>query len=78
VLCGVKTVIFDFYKLNLKIFDFLTSVVKVNDKNVFEKKLRIAIQKDFDFNKDWKSLSISKVFDGNSICRYISLFRSLS
>ena len=78
VLCGVKTVIFDFYKLNLKIFDFLTSVVKVNDKNVFEKKLRIAIQKDFDFNKDWKSLSMSKVFDGNSICRYISLFRSLS
>ena len=78
ILCGVKTVIVDFYCFNYSFFDFLTSVVKVNDKNVFEKKLRIAIQKDFNFTKDWKSLSRGKVFDGNTIYRYVELFRSIS
>ena len=78
ILCGVKTVIVDFYCFNYSFFNFLTSVVKVNDKNVFEKKLRIAIQKDFNFTKDWKSLSRGKVFDGNTIYRYVELFRSIS
>lgn len=78
VLCGIKTIVIDFYGFNLKIFDFLETIQKVSNRYDFVKTLKTINNRKFDFNKDWTALSKSKVFDGNTVHRYVSLFRSLS
>jgi hypothetical protein len=73
VLCGIKTVVVDFYGLNYTMYDFLTSIKKVDKKENLKATLETTLSEDIDFSKDWKSLSRDEVFDGQTIQRYIKL-----
>jgi hypothetical protein len=73
ILCGIKTVVVDFYELNYTMYDFLTSIKKVDKKENLKATLETTLSEDIDFSKDWKSLSRDEVFDGQTIQRYIKL-----
>ena len=77
VLCGIKTVVVDFYGLNLSMYDFLTSIMKIENKECFEEIVSEFLTDNVDFSADWKMLSRDEVFDGKTIHRYINLFRSI-
>lgn len=78
VLCGIKTVVVDFYGLNYTMYDFLTSIKKVDQKENFETTLTTTLIEEIDFSKDWKSLSRDEAFDGQTIQRYIQLINEVS
>ena len=75
ILCGIKSVVVDFYGLNYTMFDFLTSIKKVDKKDNFETELKATLTGEIDFSKDWNSLSRNEVFDGKTIQRYIKLIK---
>lgn len=77
VLCGIKTVVIDFYGLNYKMFDFIKSIKKVNDKNKLKSTIINTLHSKVDFTEDWNSLSREKVFDGKTIKRYIDLIKEV-
>lgn len=77
VLCGIKTILVDFYKLDLSIYDFLSSIHIIKNKNNFNKKLLEIASQEIDFTEDWKSLSREKVFDGKTIQRYVELIKEV-
>ncbi|MAD40831.1 MAG: hypothetical protein CL623_00360 [Arcobacter sp.] len=77
VICGIKTVIVDFYNINETSFDFLTSIMKVNNKKLLKEKLNDILVRKVDFNQDWESLSKNEVFDGKTIEKYINLIKEL-
>ncbi|QKJ22265.1 hypothetical protein [Poseidonibacter lekithochrous] len=72
-LCGIKTVVVDFYGQNFKMFDYITSIIKVNDKEKLELILRNTLKDKVEFSDDWVKLSKENVFDGNTIQRYLDL-----
>ncbi len=78
ILCGIKTVVVDFYGLNYTMYDFLTSIKKVDKKENLETALKTTLIEEIDFSKDWKSLSRDEVFDGKTIQRYINLINEVS
>lgn len=78
VLCGVKTVVVDFYGLNYTMYDFLTSIKKVEKKENLEATLKFTLTQDVNFTKDWKSLSRNELFDGKTTQRYIDLINEVS
>lgn len=78
VLCGIKTVVVDFYGLNYTMYDFLTSIKEVDKKENLKATLKTTLSEDIDFTKDWKSLSRDEVFDGKTIQRYIKLINEVS
>lgn len=79
VLCGIKTIVVDFYGLNYGFFDYLKSVSIVRDRERLRSTLVEAIQGDVaDFSADWKALSRQAVLDGRTIERYLDLFRELA
>lgn len=78
VLCGIKTVVVDFYGLNYTMYDFLTSIKKVDKKENLKATLETTLSEVIDFSKDWKSLSRDEVFDGKTIQRYIQLINEVS
>ncbi len=79
VLCGIKTVVVDFYGLNYRFFDYLTSVTIVRDRERLPSALVAAVQGgEVDFSADWKALSRQDVFDGRTIQRYLDLFLELA
>lgn len=78
VLCGIKTLVVDFYGLNYNMYDFLTSIIKVNDKDRLFSSLEFALNSDVDFDDDWDNLSRNSVFDGNTTQRYIELINEVS
>lgn len=78
ILCGIKTVVVDFYGLNYTMYDFLTSIKKVDKKENLETVLKTTLIEEIDFSKDWKSLSRDEVFDGKTIQRYINLINEVS
>jgi len=73
VLCGVKTIVVDFYGLNYTMYDFLTSIKIVDDKKLLQQNLKEMLYREVDFSKDWESLSRDDVFDGKTTQRYIEL-----
>jgi len=78
VLCGIKTIVVDFYDFNYTMYDFLRSIIIVNKKDEFREILKNIFKKYIKFEEDWKLLSKDTVFDGNVIKRYIDLFEKLS
>ena len=78
ILCGINTVILDFYGLNYKMFDYIKSVLKVKKKSDLQNILLKTLNSKINFNEDWKKLSKEKIFDGNTIDRYITLFKELT
>lgn len=77
VLCGIKTIVIDFYNLEYKMYDFLTSIAKVNEKEKLYKVLELKLEEEVDFAQDWKELSREEVFDGLTIQRYAYLLKKL-
>ena len=77
ILCGIKTVVVDFYGLNYTMYDFLTSLRKVDKKDNLKTTLKTTLVEEIDFSKDWKSLSRDDVFDGKTIQRYIKLINEV-
>lgn len=73
VLCGIKTLVVDFYCLNHRIFDFLESVKIATNKQTFVDLLKKIELQEVDFASDWESLSRDQVFDGKTIERYVDL-----
>lgn len=79
VLCGIKTIVADFYGLNYSFFDHLKSVSIIRDRERLHSTLAAAVQEDgADFSADWKALSREAVFNGRTIERYLDLFRELA
>lgn len=76
VLCGIKSVVVDFYGLNYKMYDFLDSCVKVQHRAVLQSCIVEQLEKTLDFSKDWDNLSRNEVFDGRVTKRYIDLIHS--
>ena len=77
IICGIKTVIIDFYELNFKMYDFLTSVKKIDNKDAFVPELMDFLKEEVDFSKDWKLLSRDEMFDGKTTKRYIEFFNEI-
>ena len=75
VLCGIRTVIVDFYGFKYTMYDFLQSIRKVEEKEKFISTLKNSLNESIDFSKDWEILSKDRVFDGKTIQRYINLIK---
>jgi len=73
VLCEIKTIVVDFYDLNYSMYDFLTSIEIVNNRDEFKDILMNIFYKKKDFKEDWDLLSKDTVFNGNVINLYIDL-----
>jgi hypothetical protein len=73
ILCGIKTVIVDFYGFKYTMYDFLKSIRKVEEKEKFISTLENTLTENIDFSKDWEMLSKDRVFDGKTMQRYINL-----
>jgi hypothetical protein len=78
VLCGITTLLVDFYGLNYTMYDFLTSIKKLDDKSLFLDTLKNIFDKDVAFKEDWKKLSKDEVFDGNTAKRYLDLINEVT
>jgi len=75
VLCGIKTIVVDFYNFKYVMYDFLESIVKVEDKKKLFSILNKTLINEQNFDSDWKKLSRDEVFDGKTIERYIKLLK---
>ena len=75
VLCGIRTVVVDFYGFKYTMYDFLQSIRKVEEKEKFISTLKNSLTESIDFSKDWEILSKDRVFDGKTIQRYINLIK---
>lgn len=73
VMLGVKTMILNYFNLDISIFNSLSSIVYVNDKDKLSGEVYTISKKIIDFSNDWELLSRDEVFDGNTIKRYIEL-----
>ena len=76
VICGVKTMVIDFYDFNYSMYEHLTSISFVNNKLFFDKSLKDLLLKVVDFDHDWEVLSKSSVFDGKVVSRYIEIINN--
>jgi len=77
IICGIKTVVIDFYGLEYKTYDFLSSIRKVKDREIFQSTLNNTLHETIDFSEDWIQLSKDKVFDGKTIQRYVDLIKEV-
>lgn len=74
VICGIKTVVFDFYDLNYSMYDFLESISIVTNKVSLSNVWIECLDSDtIDFTKDWQQLSRNEVFDGQTIPRHLRI-----
>jgi len=73
-MCGIRSICCDFNNWNLDIYDYLTSVKRIQDRKILKATIyEIINDKKFDFKKDWDILSRNEVFDGQTIKRYFDL-----
>ena len=77
VLCGVKTVVVDFYGFNYDIFDYMKSLSIVRDKTIFVETVRQKLANKVNFESDWSELSKDIVFDGRTISRYCDVIEEI-
>jgi Alpha-2,8-polysialyltransferase (POLYST) len=75
ILCGIPAVVVDFYKLEMKMFDFLRTPCIVSRKEDLADAVEAPFENPLDFSEDWESLSRSTVFDGKTQERYGNLIR---
>ena len=59
-------------------YDFLTSIKKIDKKDSFEGELVDFLKEKIDFSRDWRMLSRDEVFEGGTIKRYVKLFNEIS
>lgn len=79
VLCGVKTIVVDFYGLNYRFFDYLQSVSIVRERERLQPVLAASMTaNEVDFSADWNALSREQVLDGRTMQRYLNLFDELT
>jgi hypothetical protein len=78
VLCGIRTVVVDFYNLNYSMYDSLETVNIVNQKSMLRKALIHNLSEDTDFTSDWTKLSKDEVFDGKTIEKYLNLIEEIT
>ena len=77
VICGVKTLIMDFYGFNSSIFDDFNSITFIKNKEDFKSGVNSLLKKKIDFSSDWESLSREKVFDNGVIDRYLEIISNM-
>ena len=77
VLCDINTVVIDFYGLKYTMYDFLTSIKKVDNRKLLKQTLVNSLKEEIDFTEDWKNLSRDAIFDGKTIKRYFELIKDL-
>jgi hypothetical protein len=75
VLCGVRSIVVDFYGLNYEMFDFLKSIKFFNKKDEFSDFVSgpDGLTYSVDFSKDWSSLSRDLTFNDGVSQRYLDL-----
>ncbi len=73
VLCGINSMIIDFYGFDYNIYDFLQTVIIIKDRKKFKPLVIECLYKKIDYTIDWKLLSRDEVFDGNALNRYRKL-----
>ena len=78
VLCGINTIVVDFYDMGYSIFDFLRTVEVVRKKKDLKNSINASIGNKKDFSSDWKKVSKDIVFDGNTIKRYNDLINKIT
>jgi hypothetical protein len=76
-LCGIKTIVIDFYNLNWSLYEHLSSIVLIKNKELFLETINELLYCEIDFNSDWELLSKDQVFDGNVVKRYYRLINNL-
>ena len=70
VLCGINTIVVDFYNLNLSYYDSLNTVKIVKIREQFDPQIKNMLKEEQDFSQDWYKLARDVVFDGKTIERY--------
>jgi len=78
VICGIKTLVMNFYGFNSSIFDELKSIMVIEDKNLFVGTVNNLLESKVDFSSDWKQLSKEEVFDNKVIDRYLEIINDKS
>ena len=73
VLCGINTIVVDFYNLNLSYYDSLNTVKIVKIRERFVPQIKNMLKEEQDFSQDWHKLARDIVFDGKTIERYRDL-----
>lgn len=73
VLCGVKSLVVDFYDLNYSMYDYLQSIEKITVKHLLKEKIKELLLEKKLFNEDWENLSRNIVFRGNNSQLYLEL-----
>jgi hypothetical protein len=76
-LCGIKTIVVDFYNLNFSIFTHLESITLVKEKEFFSESIDRLINNKVDYESDWKALSRKNVFNGLVIEKYLKMIDKL-
>lgn len=78
VLCGIPSIVFDFYELNYTMYDYLDSVEIIRDKSELTSAYQRWLEGDApDFTADWQTLSRHEVFDGKVLERYLNIINQL-
>jgi hypothetical protein len=78
VICGIKTVVVDFYDLDQNIYNYLKTILIVKEKKQLISSVKRYLKSDSDFCEDWSQLSRSDVFTGKSISKYIELIGEIT
>jgi hypothetical protein len=77
IICGIKTIVMDFYGFNSSIFNNLDSIKFVNRKSLLVSSINKSIEGNIDFTSDWEKLSRDEVFDNGVIDRYIKIINKI-
>lgn len=73
VMLGVKTIILNYFNLDISIFSSLLSITYVNDRDQLSHDVSCMNSRVIDFTRDWELLSKNDIFDGKTIERYFLL-----
>ena len=77
-LCGINTVVFDFYNWNYSSMKVLKSYTFVNDKKKLQKEILYLLDNKIDFTNAHKLLSKDIVFNGKVLETYLNLIDNLA
>lgn len=78
LICGIRTIVYDFYNLESKIGQVFESAIFVDSKNYFEEAICMGKEKMQIQEKDKYLLSEAEVFDGKALNRYLAMNNKLS
>jgi hypothetical protein len=72
---GIKTIIVNYYGLDVSFFNGIKSIRYINKKEFFYQSIQELLNEEIDFNDDFNMLSKNEVFDGKTIERYYLLLK---